>query len=134
MACFLLLFLPSAGPGGTAGADPPPETGNYGWPAVGAGAPTHPDDRAARVVLNLFIRTSSSSCWPKLGEYVSGRSVGAVRSQSRPPDHGETAVERRLRLVAGDAALQGGLVRLDDPRQRVSSEWIVPTPLAEGVR
>jgi hypothetical protein len=82
------------------------------------------------IVLNLFIRTSSSSCWPKLREYGPGGSAGAVRSQSRPPDH----VERRLRFVASDAALQGGLVRLDDSRQRVSSEWTVPTPFAEGVR
>ena len=86
------------------------------------------------IVLNLFITTSSSSCWHNLGEYGPGRSARAVRCQSRPPDHGETAAERRLRLVAGDAVLQGGLVRLDDLRQRVSSEWIVPTPFAEGVR
>lgn len=86
------------------------------------------------VVLNLFIKTSSSSCWPKLGEYGPGRSARAIRCQSRSPDHDETSVERRLRLVAGDAALQGGLVRLDDLRQRVSSERIVPTPFAEGVR
>jgi MFS family permease len=86
------------------------------------------------IVLNLFIRTSSSSCWPKAGKYARGRSARAVRCQSGPPDHGETAVERRLRLVAGDAVLQSDFVRLDDPRQRVSSEWILPTPFAESVR
>jgi hypothetical protein len=36
--------------------------------------------------------------------------------------------------VAGDAALQGGLVRLNHPRQHVNSEWILPTPFPEGVR
>jgi hypothetical protein len=86
------------------------------------------------IVLNLFIRTSVSSCWPKVGEYARARSARTVRCQPGPPDHGETAVERRLRLVVGDAVLQGGLVRLDDPRQRVSSEWNLPTPFAEGVR
>ena len=86
------------------------------------------------IVLNLFIRTSVSSCWPKVEEYARGRSARTVRCQPGPPDHGETAVERRLRLVAGDAVLQGGLVRLEDPWQRVSSEWILPTPFAEGVR
>ena len=86
------------------------------------------------IVLNLFIRPLLSSCWPKGGECDRGRSARAVRCQSGPPDHGETAVERRLRFVAGDAVLQGGFVRLDDPRQRVSSEWILPTPFAEGVR
>ena len=72
--------------------------------------------------------------WVSAHRHIRVTALCAVRCQSGQPDHGEIAVERRLRLVAGDAALQGGLVRLDDSRQRVSSEWTVPTPFAEGVR